>query len=371
MKGIGEEEGMKELFVSPKDLDLDSLSLASDFILEREEGRLFIQSSIDRNLQEYALGLLQNSGTLQAAAVVLRPKDGRILVMASHEKGGSEKNLCLQADFPAASLFKIVSAAAALESAGFTPDRPVFYVGRKYTLYKGQLRRRRGKYAEKTSFRAAFGSSINSVFGKVGIHNLGREVMSEYAGRFLFNRPIPFDIPVDTSTAHVPDDDYGLAEVACGFNRHTRISPLHAALLASAAANNGVIMAPFLVERISNDSGAIVYQRQPVALASPITGRTAEALKVLMSETVLTGTCRKAFRWLRRKEVCKNVDLGAKTGNINDKTDQYKYDWLLAYAIPPNGDEAICVAVLGVHGKALGVRAYRLARNIIHFCLAS
>ncbi|MCP4665403.1 MAG: hypothetical protein GY849_03465, partial [Deltaproteobacteria bacterium] len=152
MKGIGEEEGMKELFVSPKDLDLDSLSLASDFILERDEGRLFIQSSIDRNLQEYALGLLQNSGTLQAAAVVLRPKDGRILAMASHEKGGSEENLCLQADFPAASLFKIVSAAAALESAGFTPDRPVFYVGRKYTLYKGQLRRRRGKYAEKTSF---------------------------------------------------------------------------------------------------------------------------------------------------------------------------------------------------------------------------
>jgi hypothetical protein len=69
--------------------------------------------------------------------------------------------------------------------------------------------------------------------------------------------------------------------------------------------------------------------------------------------------------------VFKNVDLGAKTGNINDKMDRHKYDWLLAFAIPPNGEEAICVAVLSVHEKALGVRAYRLARKIINFCLSS
>ena len=369
--GIGEENRSKDLFVSPKDLNLNDLPLTADLVVEREGDRFFIKTSIDRVLQEYTLGLLKNSETIQAAAVVLRPKDGRILAMASHEKGASQENLCLKADFPAASLFKIVSAAAALESAGFTPDRPVFYVGRKYTLYKGQLRKRTGKYAAKISFREAFASSINSVFGKLGIHNLGREMMSEYADRFLFNRPIPFDLPVDTSTTHIPDDDYGLAEIACGFNRHTRISPLHAALLASAAVNNGVIMEPFLVERISNEYGEILYQRQPVPLASPITRRTAEGLKILMLETILTGTCRKTFKWLRRKEVFKDVDLGAKTGNINDKTDRFKYDWLLAYAIPPNGDEAICVAVLSVHGKALGVRAYRLARKIINFCLES
>jgi cell division protein FtsI/penicillin-binding protein 2 len=369
--GIGKENRGKDLSVSPTDLDLNALPPTADLGLEREGGRLFIKSSVDGDLQEFTLGLLKDSETVQAAAVVLRPRDGRILAMASHEKGASESNLCLKADFPAASLFKIVSAAAALESAGFTPDRPVFYVGRKYTLYKGQLRERRDKYAAKISFREAFASSINSVFGKLGIHSLGRDVMSEYADRFLFNRNIPFDLPVERSTTRIPDDDFGLAEIACGFNRLTRISPLHAALLASAAANHGIIMAPFLVERISNEYGDILYQRQPVPLATPITRKTAEALKSLMEETILTGTCRKSFTWLRRKEVFKDVDLGAKTGNINDKTDRFKYDWLLAYAIPPDGEETICVAVLSVHGKELGVRAYRLARKIIHFCLAS
>ena len=110
-------------------------------------------------------------------------------------------------------------------------------------------------------------------------------------------------------------------------------------------------MAPLLIERVSDESGEIIYVGRPGPLAAPISRRTAENLKVLMRETVLSGTCHKTFRWLLRKQAFKDVDLGAKTGNINDKTDRYKYDWLLAFAIPPNGDEAICVAVLAVHGK--------------------
>jgi cell division protein FtsI/penicillin-binding protein 2 len=291
--------------------------------------------------------------------------------MASHDKGGSKERLCLKADFPAASLFKIVCAAAALESAGFTPDQPVYYWGRRYTLYKGQLRARRPKYAAKIRFREAFGLSINSVFGKLGIHILGRKALSEFSRRFLFDRPIPFELPVDRSTTRIPQSRYGLAEIASGFNKRTLISPLHAALLASAAANKGTIMAPFLIERISNESGDIFYVGQPIPLAHPISKKTADNLKILMQETVLSGTCRKTFRWLLRKAAFKVVEIGAKTGNINDKTGRFKYDWLSAFAIPPGGADAICVAVLSVHGDALGVRAYRLGRYIINFCLTS
>ena len=64
---------------------------------------------------------------------------------------------------------------------------------------------------------------------------------------------------------------------------------------------------------------------------------TVDALQVLMAETVISGTGRKAFRPLRRKKLFKKIAMGAKTGTINDKLDQYKYDWITAYALPDDG----------------------------------
>ena len=69
--------------------------------------------------------------------------------------------------------------------------------------------------------------------------------------------------------------------------------------------------------------------------------------------------------------VYKNVELGAKKGTINDREDRFKYDGLTAYVLPPNGKKGICIAVLGIHGKTLGMRANRLSRSIIRYYLSS
>ena len=354
-----------------RELNLGSAQFRDHFVVEKGGEHFDITSSLDLALQDYILRLLQRSKTLQAAVVVLRPDDGRILAMVNYDKEGNGQNLCIKADFPAASIFKIVSAAAALESAGYTPDQPVFFQGRRHTLYKQQLKQTKNKYTNKTSFRKAFASSVNSVFGKLGIFDLGQDVMSEYANRFLFNRVIPFDFPVAMSTIQIPGDDYGLAEIASGFNRKTLISPLHAALLASVVANNGILMAPWLVEKILSESGEILYHRKVAQLTSPISWKTAEDMKVLMKDTVVYGTCRKSFRPLRRKKAFKNVDFGAKTGTINDKKDRFKYDWLTSYILPQNGTKAISIAVLAVHGEKLGLRSSELGRYIIKYYLTS
>ena len=354
-----------------KELDLGSAQLRDHFVVEKGGEHFDITSSLDLALQDYILGLLQRSKTLQAAVVVLRPDDGRILAMVNYDKERNGQNLCTKADFPAASIFKIVSAAAALESAGYTPDQPVFFQGRRHTLYKQQLKRTKNKYTNKISFRKAFASSVNSVFGKLGIFDLGQDLISEYASRFLFNRVIPFDFPVAMSTIQIPEDDYGLAEIASGFNRKTLISPLHAALLASAVANNGILMTPWLVEKIINESGESLYHHKPAQRTSPISWKTAEEMKVLMKDTVVYGTCRKAFRPLRRKKAFKGIDFGAKTGTINDKRDRFKYDWLAGYILPQSGTKAISIAILAVHGEKLGLRSSELGRYIIRYYLTS
>lgn len=354
-----------------KDLDLDPAYLLDHTDLIRGEERVTIKSSLDPSLQNYIFRLLRGSKTLQAAVVVLGVNDGRILAMVSYNSNGSSEDLCLQADFPAASLFKIVSAAAALDSAGFRPDREVFYRGKRHTLYKSQLKKKTGRYTLKTSFRKAFASSINPVFGKLGIYELGHELMADYADKFLFNRIISFDFPVDISNVQIPESDFGLAEIASGFNKETTISPLHAVLLASVAANNGVMVTPWLIECIKNESSEYLYQRRPTTLALPVSSKTAKDLKTLMRDTVIYGTCRKSFRLLRQQKAFKNIELGAKTGTINDKMDRLKYDWLTAYALSKDRAKAICISVLSVHGIKLGIRANEIGRYIIKYHFTS
>lgn len=346
-------------------LDLDDPK--NEITIKKGDLLLKAELSLNVGLQKYILRLLKRSRTLKAAVVALDPNNGSTLALASYNGNGKWENICLQADFPAASIFKIVSAAAALELAGFTPDQPVFFKGQRHTLYKKQLEEKKGRYVSETSLRRAFASSINSVFGKLGIHYLGKDVLDEYAEKFLFDRQISFDLPVEMSTAQVPDDDFEVAELASGFNKATHISPLHAGLLTATIVNNGVMMEPFLVKRVLSRSGEVLYRNQSSMLASSISMGTAKDLKVLMGDTVTYGTCRKSFRQLRRKKVFRNYEFGAKTGTINNRTDTLKYDWITAYAIPDNQKNMLSIAVLCVHGEKLGTRASELGRCIINY----
>ncbi len=360
-----------DLAVFLTDISGNPLPLTDQIVHKNEGGRYTIRTTINKKLQNYIARLQNRSRTLQSAVVVLSPYDGRVIAMAGHDANGSTGNLSLKADYPAASLFKIVSAAAALESAGYTPDKTLYFRGRRHTLYKNQLKPSKGRYSTKTTFRRAFALSNNSVFGKLGIYDLGQEVLIGYAEKFLFNKPITFDIPLEMSTIEVPADDFGLAEIASGFNKKTLISTLHATLLAAVAANGGEMPIPWLVETIQDDTGNIVYNADTGVLNSAVSSQTAADLRALMQDAVRYGTSRRAFRSLRRKRLFKRFKLGAKTGTINDKTDRFKYDWLAAYALAPDGTRGICIGILGVHGKILGTRSTEMGRAIINYYFSS
>jgi peptidoglycan glycosyltransferase len=367
-KGFSGED-LRDLLSQVK---LTDVSFSQVYHVEAPGGRYTLETSIDSDLQRFVMDLLNHSMTQHSAAVVIRPDNGQILAMAScgnNGSGGKGENLCLRADFPAASLFKIVAAAAAVEVRGMNPESPLTFRGQKYTLYKSQLKETKAKKGKssgtKTTLREAFSDSINPVFGKLGIQYLGSELITEYADRFLFNHLIPFDLPVAPSRYVKPMDDYALAEVACGFNKRTLISPLHAGLITAAIANGGTMMTPWFVKTIRDDAGEVLYRAVPSVLANPITKKTADTMIVLMEGTVVEGTCRKAFKPLQRRRGLRYVDLGAKTGTINGATDQYKYEWLTAFALPLDGDGGLCITVMTAHGEKIGVRAKDIARLII------
>jgi peptidoglycan glycosyltransferase len=343
-------------------------SLLADVIVCEKAGRHYtIRTTIDNKLQNYILKTLRRSRTQQAAVVVLNPADGSVIAMADYDATGNGHNLSLKADYPAASLFKIISASAALENKGLTPDTALYFQGRRHTLYKSQLKQIKGRWTTETTLRKAFALSNNSVFGKLGIYVLGQTTLSEYAAKFAFNRQIPFDLPLAVSRAVVPADDFGLAEIASGFNKKTLISPLHATLLATVAANHGSMPIPRLVDAVQDGADKVLYHADPAVWNRPLTGHAAKELTVLMQDAARYGTSRSVFRKLRRKKMFRDFWLGAKTGTINDQTDSLKYDWITAFAETPDESRGIAVGVLAVHGKILGTRSTELARAIIDY----
>ena len=349
------------------DIAENSTLLSDVFVCEKNGKQYTIRTTLNTKLQKYIFGLLKRARTLQSAVVVLNSVDGRVIAMADRDTNGNGTNLSLKADYPAASLIKIVSAAAALENSGYTPDTTLYFRGRRHTLYKSQLKQIKDRWTTETSLRKAFALSNNSVFGKLGIYVLGQKVLSEYAEKFAFNRLIPFDLPLAVSHITVPADEFGLAEIASGFNKKTLISPLHATLLASVAANQGKMPRPWLVETIQDETDQVLYHADTVVLHQPLNGRAAADLTALMQYAARSGTSRSTFRKLRRKKMFKKLELGAKTGTINDRLDRFKYDWITAFASPPQGNNGIAVAVLGVHGKKLGTRSAEMARAIIDY----
>jgi hypothetical protein len=130
----------------------------------------------------------------------------------------------------------------------------------------------------------------------------------------------PLTCPWSVSHFDVPGEEFAMAEIASGFNKRTLISPLHAALIAAAVSNEGVIMAPWLVKSVRDSEGHILYEAEPNVLARPIQGSTAQSLRDLMSVTANEGTARSAFRPLQRNKTFRDFDFGAK-----DRLDQRSY----------------------------------------------
>jgi cell division protein FtsI/penicillin-binding protein 2 len=339
-------------------------------VVDDKTGRpYFVQTSLDPDLQEWALETLSHVNAHAAAVVVMNPTDGRILAMAGHEEGRTTANMALASAFPAASVFKIVTAAAAMETTRMTGSTSLAYDGRPHTLYKQHLRSGLFSGRNLVSLKESFAKSINVVFGKLGAHALGPRVLEEFARRFYFNRPIRFEMPVEPSDFFLPAKDiYSLAELASGYNRTTLLSPLHGALLAAIVANDGVLMEPSVVREVYDDDHAVCYRHVPAALGRVVSSRTAGEMKDLMEATVSEGTARNTFRDRLRHPVLSRLCLGGKSGSINDDAGR-RVDWFVAFAEPEGSSDRLVVAAVVVHHqRTLGLRALKIVREgVIHY----
>jgi cell division protein FtsI/penicillin-binding protein 2 len=331
------------------------------FEIQNNGRRLRVQTSIDPALQNYLSQKLDRKNSSHIGIVAMDPDDGRILSLVGFNKANPANNPCLDSSFPAASIFKIVTAAAALEKGNLRLDSKLRYNGRKYTLYKSQLKEKRNKYTNTITLKEAFAKSVNPVFGKLGALYLGKMQLETYAEAFGFNREINFEVLLAPSRTVITDEPYQWAEIACGFNRQTRMSPVHGALISATIFNRGKLIEPTIVERIRDEKGVELYQSRPAVVTQAFAPHTSAAMRELMKTTIRSGTVRGTFRKYRKDKIISRLEIGGKTGTINNKTDDIKYEWFVGYAQDKGGEKTIILSVLVAHQKYIGIRAPQYA----------
>jgi cell division protein FtsI/penicillin-binding protein 2 len=264
------------------------------------------------------------------AFVALNPKTGKILSLAEYSRGPSGNGgIWNRATYPAASIFKIITAACALEKGALNYNSFVSFRGNQYRLGPSKISKT-SKWEHQTQFDEALGKSNNVVFGRVTSHLVGSETLRHYSSAFGFNQPLPFDFPVDMSKAVIPEDSYELARCGAGFGEVT-LNPLHAALIAAAVANQGVMMRPYLIETVRNSEGEILYQAQSKVWAQPISAKTALELNLMMRRTVDDGTASRTFQRYG-KDLLKKVTVSGKTGSLSGDNPPGLYDWFVGFA---------------------------------------
>jgi peptidoglycan glycosyltransferase len=340
-------------FVNLKDKSFDFVS---------NDHKYKVETSLDIELQNYLLSKLNTSTARYIGIVAMDPVTGKILSMVSFNKTDPSNNPCLDNRFPAASIFKIVTASAAIEKYGFTSNHVFAYNGMKHTLYKSQLKDRKTRYTNRITFQDAFAQSVNPVFGKIGSLYLGKDTLEEYAKAFGFNRDINFEIIVDPSCVALSDKPYQWAEIASGFNNQTKMSPLHGAMMASAIINQGQLLEPTIVDRIVNEKGRIIYKGKLTMMSQAMAPNASQTLNLLMANTIKSGTGRKAFRQYRRDKILSKLNIGGKTGSIDNRIHDARYDWFVGFAEEKNGEKKIAVSVIVAHEKYIGLRATYYAR---------
>lgn len=347
-----------------KKQDFDNLTEKNIELMVNQQ-TLQVETSLDEDLQNYLLSKLDRKNSRDIGIVVMEADTGRVLAMAGFDKTGTAGNPCLRSTFPAASIFKIVTAASAVDHLNYTADSTMHFNGYKHTLYKRQLTDQINKHTNTVSFKDAFAQSINPVFGKLGENRLGKSLLEKYADTFKFNVPLDFDLALPPSHFQVNDDPYDWAEIASGFNRDTTISPLHGAVMASAILNDGRMVAPSLVDCISDDKGKVLYLAQPSWEQQAMSAKASSELDQMMQTTIKSGTARKSFQGYQDDKILSQLQIGGKTGSMDNNTHEVRYDWFVGFANEIHGQGKVVVAVMVAHEKFIGIRAGQYARMAI------
>ncbi|WP_297317118.1 penicillin-binding protein 2 [uncultured Bifidobacterium sp.] len=338
-----------------------------------------IETSINPRMQETAYRML---GNLSGSVVAIEPSTGRILAMVStpsydpgtltgHDSAGASKayqDLASRPDnpmlnratsqlYPPGSTFKVVVAAAALESGQYKPDSEL-PAGASYTLpgtsYNLTNATATGNGTNgKISMQDALAYSSNTAFSQLGV-SLGGKAISNQAKKFGYGSTITLDgtnstgSPMRAVASKFPGDQtsdrIALASIGQG---DTLATPLQDAMTAAAVANEGKLMQPTLVDRVRSSDLSVISETTPSVYSQTFSTDTAKALTQMME-----GVTTKSYPELQ----IPGMQVAAKSGTAQIGDGNTSNDgWMIGFAPADKPKVAVAVVVHGISSYGMEI----------------
>jgi penicillin-binding protein A len=340
-------------------------SIADELLGHTQEGNDVV-TNIDPEAQRLALAELEEAG--YGAVVALDPKTGAVEVMASNAPFDPNRvpyeysklstneietpllNRATQGRYPPGSTFKVVTAAAGLDSGAITPETTIDAPG-TLEVEGTPLQNDFNQDFFGATLDTALTNSVNTWFGQLG-QQLGNDTLFEYMERFGFNAKPAIDLPEEEvlpsgvydfesgSLLHA-SDPVDLARVAIGQER-LLATPLQMAQVAAAVANGGKLMKPQIWKRVVDPDGRVVDTMDPSVYSDAVSEETAAELTTAMEGVVNEGTGTNA--------AIPGVPVAGKTGTAETPGNlacgggaEENQAWFIGFA--PADDPQIAIAV--------------------------
>lgn len=356
-------------------LDLSKLAMGDDGVVAPvADPKMTARLYLDPVLQRVTERVMKQHHLPEASVVLMEVATGNVLVYASHVEKGPWRDLAVEATAPAASVFKVVTGSSLVENAGLSPEQRACYSGGEQRLHERDLVADPKKDRWCTTLKGAMGRSINTVFARLASNHLRPSVLEDTARSLGFGAPIAFDLPVQPSALHFPEDALGFARTAAGF-WNTTLSPLHAAWLSATVARGGETVTPRLVASVVDDKGARVWTAGAGGGRHAIKPATARAVTTMMDDTVSEGTSYKAFHDGKGRSFLGNVTVAGKTGTLSDASQPRFYTWFTGFSHGPSRSEEsprkdLAIGVLVVNSPTWIIKANVLAREVLRAAFA-
>lgn len=311
-----------------------------------------VVTTLDAALQQVAYDAL---GYNDGAVIAIEPSTGKILAMVSkpdydpntlvsdyetivsEESNDSLLNKTTHGLFVPGSIFKTLTALAYIRSGDDVNDYSY--------VCEGQINLGESEYITcfdstvhgAEDFTDSFANSCNASFGNIGLY-VGRKSLKEACESLFFNSELPTDIPHVNSRFNLEADasDWEIAATSIGQGK-TQVTPLQMVMIASAIANGGNLMEPYMVDSIqTEDSGSRVKKYMPQSYGQVLTTQEANVLGSLMEAVTSYGTATALSGY--------GYTVAGKTGTaeVSGKGDN---SWFIGYAPAEQPKIAICVLV--------------------------
>jgi len=312
-------------------------------------------TTLDVDLQQTASDAI---GKHRGAVIVMEPDTGKILTMVSQPNFNANLvderwaelispdntkaqlvNRATQGLYPPGSTFKMLTVLEYMKENPNTWQDYVYNCNGSYQNGDYTIKCYHGTAHGAQNLIQAFANSCNAFYASLGME-LDIDQFGQLCNKMLFNTSLPTDLQASKSSFVLDKSDGSSAIMATSIGQgQTLVTPFHMALLVSAINNDGVLMKPYVLDRVESSDGTLVEQYEPEEYGTLMTTDEAAILKDYMNYVVETGTGKKLSG--------QSYEAAGKTGSAEYSTGaDSSHSWFVGYAHRDDkSDIAIAVIV--------------------------